>query len=75
MPRPDLTDATPAELQLELLGRAIYRHEAEIARVENQLATMRSKQLRRRAEITITRDRAIAERGLHQSFYSGGSFA
>lgn len=62
MPRPDLTDATPAELQLELLGRAIDRHEAEIARLENQLAAMRAKQVRRRIELTNTRERAIAER-------------
>lgn len=62
MPRPNLTEATPAELQLELLGRAIDRHETEIARLENQLATMRAKQVRRRVEITNTRERAIRER-------------
>ena len=62
MPRPDLSDVTPAELQLELLSRAIDRHEAEIARCENQLTGMRAKQVRRRIELTNTRDRAIAER-------------
>ena len=62
MPRPDLSNATPAELQIELLSRAIDRNEAKIARLENQLASMRAKQLRRRIEITNTRDRAIAER-------------
>ena len=62
MPRPDLTEATPAELQLELLGRAIDRHETEIARLENLLASMRAKQVRRRVEITNTRERAIRER-------------
>ena len=62
MPRPDLTDATPAELQLELLGRSIDRHEAEIARLENLLASMRAKQVRRRVELTATRERAIRER-------------
>lgn len=63
MPRPDLSDATPAELQLELLSRAIDRHDGEIARLEKQLSTMRAKQTRRRIEITSNRDRAIAERG------------
>lgn len=62
MPRPDLSDVTPAELQLELLSRAIDRHEAEIARCENQLTGMRAKQVRRRIELTNTRDRAIRER-------------
>lgn len=62
MPRPDLSDVTPAELQLELLSRAIDRHEEEITRLENQLASMRAKQLRRRIEITATRERAIRER-------------
>lgn len=63
MPRPDLTAATPAELQLELLGRAIDRHDAEIARLETQLAKMVNRQVHRKAELVRTRDRAIAERG------------
>lgn len=58
----NLSDATPAELQEELLDRAIARNAAEIARLERQLTTMREKQDRRYSEHERIRDRIHAER-------------
>lgn len=57
-----LTEASTAEIQEELLDRAIARNAAEIARLERQLSTAKEKQDRRYSEHERIRDRIHAER-------------
>jgi len=58
----DFMTATTAELQEELLKRAITRHDQRIHELESQLAGIRLKQQARFRELKITGERARSER-------------
>lgn len=58
----DLMTATTAEIQEELLKRAMDRADDQIHELENMLGRMRLKQELRRRELIVTGERARRER-------------